>query len=75
MSEMGVSIASGGLFDTATEIDRMDDGTIVLQFSNCNEGTATYDIPSIDAQGVVPIERIALDNKGLCEALLKEALQ
>jgi len=32
-------------------------------------GTVYYDIPSIDKQGLVPIERIALDNLPYCYAI------
>ena len=50
---------------------RRPDGTIVVEFSGCNEGTVTYDIPSIDRQGVVPIERVFADSDNLahCEEL------
>ena len=44
-SVMTITQASGGLFDTATEIDRISDGTITLTFEDCNSGTAEYDIP------------------------------
>jgi hypothetical protein len=71
-SEMTVSVASGGQFDTTTEILREDDGTITLSFDSCNSGTVEYDIHSIDRQGVVPIKRIADDNIALCEALIGE---
>jgi len=70
---MNIEMTSGGLFDTATEITRTDppgsDGTIMLEFSSCNRGTVTYDIPSINRQGTVPIQRVAGDNIALCEAL------
>jgi len=70
---MDIEMTSGGLFDTATEIQRTDppgsDGTILLTFDSCNSGTAEYDIPSINRQGVVPIQRVAGDNISLCEAL------
>jgi hypothetical protein len=70
---MEIEMTSGGLFDTATEIQRTDppgsDGTIVLTFDSCNSGTVEYDIPSINMQGTVPIERVAKDNVALCEAL------
>ncbi len=70
---MDIEITSGGLFDTATEIQRTDppgsDGTLILTFTSCNSGTVEYDIPSINRQGTVPIERVATDNIGLCEAL------
>ena len=32
-------------------------------------GTVTYDIPSVNRAGEVPIERIVLDNVAWCEAL------
>jgi len=69
---MEIEIASGGIFDTSTEIDRVPDGTMVLTFSDCNTGIIEYDIPSIDRQGVVPIERVAVDNVPLCEALVEK---
>lgn len=68
-----IDIASGGLFDTATDIQHTDppgsDGTITLTFVDCESGTVEYDIPSIDQSGVVPIERILPDNVALCLAL------
>lgn len=73
---LDINIASGGLFDTATEIQNTNppgsDGTIILSFSDCNSGMIEYDIPSIDRQGNVPIERVANDNAALCEALQGE---
>lgn len=70
---MDIEMTSGGLFDTATEIQRTDppgsDGIIVLTFNSCNSGTVEYDIPSINRQGMVPIRRVADDNIVLCEAL------
>lgn len=70
---MNIEMTSGGIFDTETEIDRTDppgsDGTILLTFDNCSTGTIKYDIPSINRQGTVPIERVAFDNIALCEAL------
>ncbi len=70
---MDIEMTSGGLFDTSTEIIRTDppgsDGTINLTFDSCNSGTVEYDIPSINRQGTVPIQRVADDNIALCEAL------
>ena len=75
MSVMTIEIASGGIFDTAGGVTRVEDGSITLEFTNCNEGTASYNIPSIDAQGVVPIKRVAKDNISLCRTLLTELTQ
>lgn len=69
---LDVYITSGGVFDSGTpEPVPGPDGTIVVEFSACNEGTVTYDIPSIDRQGVVPIERVFADSDNLahCEEL------
>jgi parallel beta-helix repeat protein len=70
---MDIDITSGGIFDTVSEITHTDppgsDGAIMLEFSSCNRGTVTYDIPSINRQGTVPIQRVAHDNIALCEAL------
>ena len=70
---MEIEMTSGGLFDVATVIDRTDppgsDGTIILTFDSCNSGTIEYDIPSINRQGSVPIQRVANDNIVLCEVL------
>jgi lysophospholipase L1-like esterase len=69
---LDITIASGGLFDTATEIDRVTDGTLLVTFSDCNSGTVEYSIPSIDREGTVPIQRIANDNISLCDELSQE---
>ena len=66
---MEIEMTSGGNFATATEIKRALDGTIILTFDSCNSGTVKYDIPSINKQGTVPIQRVADDNVVLCEAL------
>ena len=70
---MNIVMTSGGIFDSASDIIRTDppssDGTILLTFDGCNSGTVEYDIPSINRQGIVPIQRVAGDNIALCEAL------
>jgi hypothetical protein len=70
---LDIEITQGGVFDSPEPRPTQDlDGTITLEFSGCNAGTVTYDIPSIGIQGVVPIERIALDNVPFCESLEAE---
>ena len=66
---MDISIASGGLFDTPTEITEVNDGTIILTFFDCTSGTVEYDIPSIGQKGLVPIQRVVGDNIALCESM------
>jgi len=77
MSVMNIELTSGGIFDAASVIGRTDppgsDGTLTLKFDNCFSGSIDYDITSIDAQGTVPIQRVAGDNIALCNALLMES--
>jgi len=71
---LDVYVSSGGVFDSAApEVSTVRDGEIVLEFSGCNSGTVSYDIPSIGKQGTVPIERIVLDNVVLCESMMEES--
>ena len=50
-------------------IDLVTDGTIKLSFTSCKKGVIEYDIPSINQQGSIPIERIVNDNVTACEGL------
>ncbi|MEJ8566271.1 peptidylprolyl isomerase [Elongatibacter sediminis] len=69
-AELDVEITSGGVFDTSDPVPAQEaDGTVVLEFTDCETGTIEYDLPSIDRQGVIPIERLALDNVPFCESL------
>ena len=69
-AELDVEITRGGVFDSALPSpSQVADGTISLEFSDCENGTVTYAIPSINRQGVIPIKRIALDNVALCEQM------
>ena len=70
---LNIDIASGGVFDTASDIQHTDppgsDGTITVTFFDCISGLVEYDIPSIDRMGSISIQRVAADNIDLCEAL------
>ncbi len=69
-AELQVEITQGGIFDSPEPAPGQTiDGTITLDFSDCDNGSVSYNIPSINRQGVVPIQRIALDNLALCEEL------
>jgi hypothetical protein len=67
---LDVYVSGGGLFDLYPPVPtREKDGTLTIEFSGCNAGTITYDIPSIGRQDVIPIERIVTENVPLCESL------
>ena len=70
---LDIHMTSGGVFDSPEPRPVTGPvGEMTLEFSTCNAGTITYDIPSIGRQDVVPIERITLDNVPLCYLLGKE---
>ncbi len=64
-----VEITQGGVFDAAEPAPGQTvDGTLTLEFSDCNAATVSYSFPSLSLQGAVPIQRIALDNLPACQA-------
>jgi DNA-binding beta-propeller fold protein YncE len=64
-----IELTRGGVFNMADPVPVQEpDGTITLEFSDCNAALVSYDILSADAQGEIPIERIAADNIGLCQS-------
>jgi len=70
IAQLEVYETSGGIFDSPLPETVIDpDGEMTLEFSTCNAGILTYDVASVDRQGVVPIERITLDNVPLCYLL------
>jgi peptidyl-prolyl cis-trans isomerase A (cyclophilin A) len=67
---LDIIVSEGGIFDSGTPVPiRRLDGTLTIEFSDCTAATITYDIPSVDRQGVIPIQRVTPDNVALCEAL------
>lgn len=67
---LDVELTQGGVFDAANPAPTQGpDGSILLEFTGCNDGTITYQITSANVSGVIPIQRIALDNVPRCELL------
>jgi len=62
---------TGGVFDSADPpvTQDVDYGSIDLEFSDCLNGTMTYNIPDGPVSGVIPLTRIANDHLGLCARL------
>lgn len=73
-ADLMINVSSGGIFDSGDPVPASTpDGSILLQFDGCNSGIVSYDIPSINQNGVIPIQRIALDNVAHCESLASKA--
>lgn len=61
----------GGVFDsTSPATTQSIDGSILVEFENCNSGTVSYDLGTAGTSGVVPIQRIANDSVELCQQLI-----
>jgi len=74
VAQLEISITTGGVFDSPVpEPASEPGGTVLLHFDSCNSGTVSYEIPSINRTGVIPIERVARDNVALCEMIIGAA--
>jgi len=70
LAQLEIDITTGGIFDAAEpKPEHAPGGTIQLHFDDCKSGTVSYEIPSINQMGIIPIERVSLDNVSLCETL------
>jgi len=70
-AELFIELTQGGVFDSSSPRPEqtIDDGSMLLEFSDCRNGTITYDIRQGSVAGVVPIKRVDDDNVPLCEEL------
>jgi formylglycine-generating enzyme required for sulfatase activity len=71
-ADLTIYVTEGGVFDSAEPAatnDGIGDGSMTIQFADCTEGLITYEIPSANAAGEIPIQRITNDNVALCETL------
>ena len=72
VAEMTIFVTTGGVFDSAQPpitTDQEGDGTLTIEFSDCENGLVNYEITSLGISGNIPIQRTTLDNVALCEAL------
>lgn len=68
---LDVYLSTGGVLDSDEPpviTDQSPIGTITIEWTGCNSGTLTYNFPSLQLSGTIPIERIVLDNVAACEA-------
>ena len=73
---LDIELTSGGVFNSNDPQPTQEtDGTVQIQFTDCNVGRVIYDIPAIDQQGTVEIARVTRENLHLCEAALSETQQ
>jgi len=68
---LDVFLSTGGVFDSEEPVIETDPnpyGTITIQWTSCENGILTYNIPSLGLSGQIPIERIVASNVPQCEA-------
>jgi len=71
-ANLTIFVTEGGIFDAAepaASTDQAGDGTMTLEFADCNAGLVNYEIASLGISGEIPIQRIVLENVPLCESL------
>ncbi len=68
---LNVELTSGGIFNDpeAEIVQEADYGSMVIEFTDCENATLDYDLPSIGESGTIELVRIVNDNVPLCEAL------
>ena len=72
VAELTIYVTTGGVFDSAqpqATTDQAGDGSMVIEFRDCESGLVSYNITSLGISGSIPIQRTAKDNVALCEAL------
>ena len=66
---LDVEITEGGIFNAVPPTTSQSvQGTIVLEFLDCDTGLVHFNIPSLGLSGTIPIVRLSNDNVALCES-------
>ena len=71
-ANLTISVSKGGTFDSAEPVvtrNPDDEGTMTIEFADCNQALVTYELPALGLAGEIPITRIVEDNVPLCESL------
>lgn len=71
-------VTSDGLFDnpqTVTNSSPNTVGTLTINFTDCSNATATYNLIEAQLSGSFPLVRVATDNVALCQSLSSAAAQ
>jgi len=72
MANLTIYLTEGGVFNAAQPAATSNpagEGTLTIEFADCSEGLVSYEIKSLGISGVIPIQRVSLDNIALCETL------
>jgi hypothetical protein len=72
VAELEVSLTVGGVFDSPqpAPLPPSAYGNMTVSFSDCNNGTIDFDLPSVGESGIISVTRVVNDNVADCEELL-----
>ena len=72
-AELGITWSSGMIFDSEVPaVSNSSDGTMTVEFFDCNTGRVSYDLGSSGRSGEVPIQRIVNDAVPFCEQMTQK---
>ncbi|MBT8048330.1 MAG: hypothetical protein HKN57_04895 [Xanthomonadales bacterium] len=72
-AELTIYQSVGGVFDAVTPApvtDPAGEGTMTIEFADCDTALLSYELTSLGLTGEIPIQRIVKDNVQLCETLI-----
>jgi len=71
-AELKMELTSGGVFNSSDPLPVQDTiyGSMILEFSDCSQGSVSYNFPTAGQAGEFTINRVANDNTALCESLI-----
>jgi len=69
IAEIDVFETSGGIFDDPEPISTTKVGTMIIDFTDCNNALMSYSLPADSAEGEIAITRAIPEGKALCEEL------
>jgi hypothetical protein len=68
-----LEVTTGGVFNQGGGVNQVVDGSIDLEFFDCNTGQVTYDLGSVGEAGVIQIQRISNINSRACVTLMQRS--
>jgi hypothetical protein len=70
---LDLEVTTGGLFNQDGGVNQVVDGSLDLQFLDCDTAQVGYDLGSANATGVITIQRISNLNSRPCKNLMESS--
>jgi hypothetical protein len=70
-AEISMELTTGGAFNQSSPLPTQDTeyGTMTLEFTDCSNGSVSFEVPDAGVSGEFTIHRVIDSNVSLCEAL------